>query len=61
MPQNKRNAVFVINMILVCLVGNLCLIDGAQAAGITIYVDDSNTGGPWNGTQDHPYRTIHDA
>ncbi|MEM4258645.1 MAG: NosD domain-containing protein [Candidatus Thermoplasmatota archaeon] len=27
----------------------------------TIYVDDSNTAGPWDGSQDHPYRYIQDG
>ena len=27
----------------------------------TIYVDDDNTGGPWDGTQEHPYQHIQDA
>jgi nitrous oxidase accessory protein len=26
-----------------------------------IYVDDDNTDGPWDGTQEHPYNTIQDA
>jgi parallel beta-helix repeat protein len=26
-----------------------------------VYVDDDNTNGPWNGTKEHPYRTIQDA
>jgi len=30
-------------------------------AGITIYVDDSNTAGPWNGTIDYPYQHIQDG
>jgi len=31
------------------------------AAGTTIYVDDSNVAGPWNGTQLHPFRHINDG
>jgi parallel beta-helix repeat protein len=27
----------------------------------TIYVDDNNTEGPWDGTLEHPYRTIQDG
>jgi len=27
----------------------------------TIYVDDSNTEGPWDGTQEHPFQTIKDG
>ena len=30
-------------------------------AGTTIYVDDSNTAGPWNGTIDYPYQYIQDG
>jgi len=29
--------------------------------GITIYVDDNNTQGPWNGSYDYPYRYIRDG
>ncbi|MFH2002634.1 MAG: LamG-like jellyroll fold domain-containing protein [Planctomycetota bacterium] len=29
--------------------------------GSTIYVDDDNVAGPWDGTQDHPYLTIQDG
>ena len=29
--------------------------------GAVIYVDDSNTQGPWNGTHDYPYRYIRDG
>jgi len=29
--------------------------------GITIYVDDDNVLGPWDGTLSHPYRTIQDG
>jgi parallel beta-helix repeat protein len=31
------------------------------AAGATIYVDDDNTGGPWDGTLAHPYQYIQDG
>jgi len=30
-------------------------------AGTTIYVDNSNTAGPWNGTIDYPYQYIQDG
>lgn len=30
----------------------------SNTLGITIYVDDSNTIGPWNGTHDYPYQHI---
>ncbi len=36
------------------LSGNVSVL----AAGVTIYVDDDNAGGPWDGTQAHPYQNI---
>lgn len=33
----------------------------AVAAGITIYVDDDNTGGPWDGSITNPFQTISDG
>jgi nitrous oxidase accessory protein NosD len=33
----------------------------AQSTNIIIYVDDDNTQGPWDGTQNHPYQYIQDA
>jgi len=32
-----------------------------SSSGITLYVDDDNTIGPWNGTEEHPYRYIKDG
>jgi parallel beta-helix repeat protein len=61
MPYKKRSVTFIINILLIGLVGNLLLIQETRAAGITIYVDDSNTAGPWNGTENYPYKTIHDG
>ena len=31
------------------------------SAGKTIYVDDDNVNGPWDGTREHPFRTVSDA
>jgi len=31
------------------------------ASGTTLYVDDDNTGGPWDGTEEHPYQYIQDG
>ena len=61
MILGKGIVAFVMSMLIVCLVGNLFLIENCPAAGTTIYVDDSNTAGPWNGTQDYPYKTIHEG
>ena len=35
--------------------------DGPGRFGNTIYVDDDNTMGPWDGTIDHPYQFIQDG
>jgi len=32
-----------------------------ENAIITIYVDDDNTDGPWDGSDEHPYKNIQDA
>jgi len=32
-----------------------------KAKQVAIYVDDDNTEGPWDGTQEHPYQHIQDA
>ena len=61
MILGKGIVAFVMSMLIVCLVGNLFLIENCPAAGTTIYVDDSNTAGPWNGTQNYPYKTIHEG
>jgi parallel beta-helix repeat protein len=34
---------------------------GCLATATTLYVDDSNTVGPWDGTQEHPYQRINDG
>ncbi len=61
MILGKGIVAFVTSMLIVCLVGNLFLIENCPATGTIIYVDDSNTAGPWNGTQDYPYETIHEG
>jgi len=61
MILGKGIVAFVMSMLIVCLVGNLFLIENCPAARTIIYVDDSNTAGPWNGTQDYPYETIHEG
>jgi hypothetical protein len=35
--------------------------DVVGTAGATIYVDDDNVAGPWDGTLSFPYRTIQDG
>ncbi|DAC72978.1 MAG TPA: hypothetical protein DSN98_02310 [Thermoplasmata archaeon] len=61
MIYGKVSIAFIISTIMVCCAGNIFLTEKCQATGTTIYVDDSNTIGPWNGTQNYPYKTIHDG
>jgi len=42
-----------------CLIENYIIyITGVTGNFPIIYVDDDNSGGPWDGTKDHPYQTI---
>ncbi|MBE3123107.1 MAG: right-handed parallel beta-helix repeat-containing protein [Thermoplasmata archaeon] len=60
MILGKGIVAFVMSMLIVCLVGNLFLIENCPAAGTTIYVRaNANPGG--DGTQDFPYKTIRDG
>ncbi len=43
------------------LTTNVFLIAVYEASGNTIYVDDDNTSGPWDGTLEHPYQYIQDG
>jgi len=47
--------------ILFCSSAVYLFSEGCTTAGTTVYVDDSNTVGPWNGTQDYPFRYIMDG
>ena len=42
-------------------VHNGFFVDSSVNFGNTIYVDDDNTNGPWDGTQNHPYLLIQDG
>jgi len=61
MTYRKVNVAFIITILILSFIGNFFLIEKSQAIGTTIYVDDSNTAGPWNGTQNYPYKTIHEG
>jgi len=57
----KKN-VFAITIVGMLLLSNLMITSSVIADhGNIIYVDDDNTVGPWNGTQEHPYQHIQDA
>lgn len=57
----KRIIICIISMLLIVSIGNLFIIRLSVATPVTIYVDDSNTAGPWDGSQNYPYQTIQQA
>jgi parallel beta-helix repeat protein len=65
--MKKNKVISIITISVVFLLINISLINssyGMNAAPIfrkKIYVDSTNTNGPWNGTQDYPYQHINDA
>lgn len=50
----------MISIILICCFTVFYPIETSNASS-TIYVNKSNTAGPWNGTQEHPYQNIQDG
>jgi len=61
MEYNKAISVYMLGMLVCSSIGCFFFTMGASAAGTTIYVDDSNSAGPWDGTQQYPYQHINDA
>jgi parallel beta-helix repeat protein len=61
MTYNKVISVYILGILICSSITCLLFTMGASAAGTTIYVDDSNTAGPWDGTQLYPYQHINDA
>ena len=52
----------IVSIIVIGLLLSMVSINtGASESGTTIYVDDDNTEGPWDGTQEHPFKNITDA
>ena len=46
---------------IVLLLSMMSINTGARESRTTIYVDDDNTTGPWDGTQEHPFQFIQDG
>jgi nitrous oxidase accessory protein NosD len=57
----KRIIPCVLCMMIIWSMGNLFIVDNSSATGMTIYVDDSNTAEPWDGTQNYTYQTIQEG
>jgi hypothetical protein len=52
----KKIAAF--GIVLLFLGSSLPVLASHSSSSRTIYVDDDNTQGPWDGTQEHPYQAI---
>jgi parallel beta-helix repeat protein len=62
MVLGKEILAFVMSMVVISLLGDLFIIQSCPAQANIIYVNDSNTEGPWwDGTQDYPYQTIQEG
>jgi parallel beta-helix repeat protein len=74
--NNNHNPNHVYPAIFAFLIAGLFIVPGSASiineqqkemrhttdgGGITIYVDDNNTAGPWDGTLEHPYQFIMDG
>ncbi len=54
-------AMLIVGLIFVSVFTVFLPVEICTASGSTIYVDDDNTEGPWNGTLAYPYQHIQDA
>ena len=57
----KKIVIIMISLLFISIIGLFFTISPTKAETQTIYVDDSNTTGPWNGTLEHPYQNITSA
>ena len=56
-----RKNILAITIIGMLFLSSFMVMPTVGASGNTIYVDDDNTSGPWNGTQEYPYQNIRDG
>ena len=65
MEQEKKMQKRITNPLTILILSLLVLttfpVTNIIATEVTIYVDDDNTSGPWDGSEDHPYQTIQDG
>lgn len=60
----RKIGIFIVTVMMILSSFSVFFYNSIKAEDIplsTIYVDDDNTGGPWNGTISNPYRHIEDA
>lgn len=57
----KKGLVVTCLLLIIGLIFVPSLSADESSSGNTIYVDDDNTAGPWDGTLEHPYQHIQDA
>jgi parallel beta-helix repeat protein len=48
-------------MILILIIPSSIILPAVETPNKTIYVDDDNTEGPWDGSMEHPFQYIQDA
>jgi parallel beta-helix repeat protein len=58
--MKSKKLVVIICMLVIASVFSI-VTTSVASDGSTIYVDDDNTQGPWDGTQEHPYQYIQDG
>jgi len=56
--RTKLQTIFLVGLLLSIGLNSVFIV---KADPITIYVDDDNTSGPWDGTETNPYQRIQDA
>ena len=54
----KKSAFLITSLLLISSLALILTNPPTNANTKTIYVDDNNTTGPWDGTQEHPYQNI---
>jgi parallel beta-helix repeat protein len=61
MMRTKMTTISIFGVLFFSSIVGFIFTESCSAEATTIYVDDSNTAGPWNGTQLHPYQHINDG
>lgn len=59
--EMKKHALIMLPLLFISLSGLIFTVLLIKAESKTIYVDDDNTTGPWDGSPEHPYQNITSA